>query len=98
MSRSLRTGTSDGKKQSRNFASAKQYTDWREMLDSEKLDVVSITNNNGERAGAIVEAAKRKINVVAEKPLAIDKAGSGRSPRSRRAEQDLARHAVADAL
>ena len=45
------------------------------MLDKEKLDVVSVTNNNGERAGAIIEAAKRKINVMAEKPLAIDKAG-----------------------
>src|SRR5215204_3995299 len=45
--------SSDGKKQNR-LPSAKQYTDWREMLDKEKLDVVSITNNNGERAEAIV--------------------------------------------
>lgn len=65
---------STGKKQAK-LASAKQYSDWREMLDRESLDVVSVTNNNGERAQAIVEAAKRKINVVAEKPLAIDKAG-----------------------
>lgn len=65
---------SGGKKQAK-LGSAKQYSDWREMLDKEKLDVVSITNNNGERAGAILEAAKRKINVVAEKPLAIDRAG-----------------------
>ena len=57
------------------LGSAKQYQDWREMLDKEKLDVVSVTNNNGERAGAIIEAAKRKINVMAEKPLAIDRAG-----------------------
>lgn len=49
---------------------AKRHTDWRAMLDSEKLDVVAITNNNGERADAILEAAKRKINIVAEKPLA----------------------------
>jgi predicted dehydrogenase len=65
---------SAGKTQTR-LGSAKKYTDWREMLDKEKLDVVSITNNNGERAAAIIEAAKRKINVMAEKPLAIDKAG-----------------------
>lgn len=66
--------SSDGKKQSR-LGAAKQHSNWREMLDNEKLDVVSVTNNNGERAEAIVEAARRKINVVAEKPLAIDKAG-----------------------
>jgi predicted dehydrogenase len=64
---------SQGKKQAK-LGTAKPYTDWREMLDREKLDVVAITNNNGERAGAILEAAKRKINVVAEKPLAIDRA------------------------
>jgi len=61
--------TSDGKPQNR-LSSAKQYTSWQELLDKEKLDVVSVTNNNGERAQVILEAAKRKINVVAEKPLA----------------------------
>jgi predicted dehydrogenase len=54
---------------------AKRYDDWKAMLDAEKLDVVAITNNNGERAPAILEAARRKINVIAEKPLAIDRAG-----------------------
>lgn len=63
-----------GKKQPK-LVSAKQYTDWREMIRSEKLDIVAVTNNNGERAAAIVECAKRKINVVAEKPLAIDRSG-----------------------
>ena len=33
---------------------------------------------------AIIEAAKRKINVMAEKPLAIDKRGSERRPARRR--------------
>ena len=66
--------SSDGKKQNR-LPNAKQYTNWREMLDNEKLDVVSVTNNNGERAEAIVEAARRKIHILAEKPLSIDKAG-----------------------
>ena len=67
---------SAAKKQAK-LPNAKQYTNWQEMLDREKPDVVSITNNNGERAGAIIEAAKRKINVIAEKPLAIDKTGLG---------------------
>ncbi len=65
---------SRGRKQAK-LSQAKQYSDWREMLDREKLDVVSVTNNNGERAGAIIEAANRKMNVVAEKPLSIDRKG-----------------------
>ena len=59
----------------RRPANVKRYEDWRAMLDSEKLDVVAVTNNNGERAEAIIEAAKRKIHVIAEKPLATDRAG-----------------------
>lgn len=54
---------------------AKRYDDWRAMLDAEKLDVLAVTNNNGERAQSIIEAATRKIHVIAEKPLAIDRAG-----------------------
>ena len=69
------------------------------MLDNEKLDVVSVTNNNGERAEAIVEAAKRKINIVAEKPLSIDKAGLRRCPsRASNGTKYLARHAVEHAV
>jgi predicted dehydrogenase len=61
--------------QFRRIPGAKRYDDWKAMLDSEKLDVVAVTNNNGERAQAIIEAARRKINVMAEKPLATDRAG-----------------------
>lgn len=50
----------------------RKYTNWREMLDREKdLDVVAVTNNNGERAEVIVAAAERKKHVMAEKPLAL---------------------------
>ena len=80
------------------LSSAKKYDDWREMLDKEKLDVVSVTNNNGERAGAIIEAAKRKINVMAEKPLAIDKARPARRSPGRRDQQNFSGHDAADAL
>ena len=73
-SRSSPTGPPD-QATLRRPANVKRYDDWKAMLDSEKLDVVAITNNNGERAPVIIEAAKRKINVVAEKPLAIDRAG-----------------------
>jgi predicted dehydrogenase len=54
------------------LASAKQYTDYLEMLRGEQLDVVAVCNNNGERAAAIVACAERKLHVVAEKPLAIE--------------------------
>ncbi len=52
----------------------KPYSDYRRMLDSEKPDVVAVCNNNGERAAAILEAANRKMNVIAEKPLALTRA------------------------
>ncbi len=53
------------------LAGAKSYSDYRRMLDTEKPDVVAVCNNNGERAAAILEAASRKMNVIAEKPLAL---------------------------
>lgn len=63
----LQSVTSKGKAKS-----AKQYSSPEEMLDREHLDVVSICGPNGDRAKWIVECAKRKVNVVAEKPLAIN--------------------------
>lgn len=53
------------------LASAKRYGNYMEMLDSEKLDLVAVCNNNGERAAAILACAERKLNVIAEKPLAV---------------------------
>lgn len=55
------------------LASAKQYTDHLAMLDREKIDIVAVCNNNGERAAAIIECAKRKFHVIAEKPLAVNR-------------------------
>jgi predicted dehydrogenase len=52
-------------------AGAREYRDWRELLDHEKLNIVGICGANGERAGIILECTKRKLHVVAEKPLAI---------------------------
>lgn len=53
-------------------AQARRYADYRQMLDREKLDLVAICNNNGERAGAILACAERKLNLIAEKPYALD--------------------------
>jgi len=54
-------------------ARARQYTDYRALLDREQLDMVAICGTNGARAPAILAAVERKLHIVAEKPLAIDK-------------------------
>jgi predicted dehydrogenase len=59
------------KKSNPRLATAKVYADSRRMLDAEKLDIAAICNTDGERAAAIIECAQRKVNVIAEKPLAI---------------------------
>jgi predicted dehydrogenase len=56
------------------LANAKLYADYRQMLDTEKPDVVAVCNSDGERAAAILEAVRRKHNVIAEKPLALTRA------------------------
>ena len=61
----------EGFARNRHAKSARPYHDWRELLDREKLDMAAICGANGERAGIILECAKRKLNIVAEKPLAI---------------------------
>ncbi|MCZ2150974.1 MAG: Gfo/Idh/MocA family oxidoreductase [Bryobacterales bacterium] len=53
------------------LARAKHYTDWRRMLDQEKLDLVSVCNANGPRAGAILACLDHKLDIIAEKPLAL---------------------------
>ena len=57
----------------RRLAAAKSYSDYRAMLDQEKPEVVSVCNPNGERAAAIVACLERRMHVVAEKPLAIER-------------------------
>jgi predicted dehydrogenase len=53
------------------LASARHYTDYRRMLDFEKLDMVSVCNPNGPRAQAILACLERKVHIIAEKPLAL---------------------------
>ncbi|HUQ91397.1 MAG TPA: Gfo/Idh/MocA family oxidoreductase [Bryobacteraceae bacterium] len=55
------------------LASAKHYTDWRRMLESEKLDIVSVCNANGPRAEAILACLDHKVHIIAEKPLALNR-------------------------
>ncbi len=58
----------------KRYPNAKAYTDYRRMLDAERLDVVGVCNSNGERAAAILACVERKAHVAAEKPLAIERA------------------------
>ena len=52
----------------------KKYTDYTEMLDSEELDIVHICTPHYLHCEMIVEALKRNINVLCEKPMCISHA------------------------
>lgn len=53
------------------LAGARAYSGYRQMLDSEKLDLVAVCNSNGERANAVLACLERNLHVIAEKPLSI---------------------------
>ena len=46
------------------------YEDWREMLDKEKLDIVSVCRPYPMNTEASIEALGRNIHVISEKPVA----------------------------
>jgi predicted dehydrogenase len=54
-------------------ARAHRYARLSELLDHESLDLVALCNNNGDRASAILACASRNLNVIAEKPLALNR-------------------------
>jgi predicted dehydrogenase len=54
-------------------ARARQYRTVEEMLSREELDVAAVCNNDGDRASAVVACLNRKLNVIAEKPLATSR-------------------------
>jgi predicted dehydrogenase len=53
------------------LTNAKGFLDYRQMLDQTKPDVVAVTNDDGARAAAVLEAVNRGLHTIAEKPLAI---------------------------
>ena len=55
----------------RALAGARRYDDYHRMLDAEKLDVVAICDENGQRAASVIACAERGLAIAAEKPLAI---------------------------
>jgi predicted dehydrogenase len=52
---------------------ARPYATAAEMLKRETLDLVAVCNNDGERTAAILACANRHLNVIAEKPLALNR-------------------------
>lgn len=50
---------------------AKAYKDYREMLQKEKIDAVSVCTPNAVHAPATIEALKTKCHVLCEKPMAV---------------------------
>jgi UDP-N-acetyl-2-amino-2-deoxyglucuronate dehydrogenase len=50
---------------------SKYYTDYSKMLDSEKMDAVIICTPSGLHPDMGIEAAKKKMHVISEKPMAI---------------------------
>ena len=51
---------------------AKAYTDYKDMLKNEKLDLVSIAVPTKKHKEVALEAINKKINVLIEKPIAAD--------------------------
>lgn len=47
------------------------YTNYKEMLDREKPDLVAIATESGKHAGIALECIKRKCNIIIEKPIAL---------------------------
>jgi UDP-N-acetyl-2-amino-2-deoxyglucuronate dehydrogenase len=53
-------------------ANAKWYTDYRELLEKEKLDAVFIASPHYLHAPMTIAAAEKEVNVFCEKPMAIN--------------------------
>ena len=56
------------------YGVARWYTDYNEMLAKENLDAVSVCTWNAEHKGATIAALKSGVNVICEKPMAMNQA------------------------
>lgn len=50
---------------------AREYTDYREMIDNEKIDILDIVTPSYIHTEIALYAMDRKINVITEKPIAL---------------------------
>lgn len=60
------------------FTIKSRYTDYKDMLQSEDLDVVCIATPNDLHAPIVSEAAKRGLHILCEKPIALNQAEAKR--------------------
>ncbi|MCA9083670.1 MAG: Gfo/Idh/MocA family oxidoreductase [Planctomycetaceae bacterium] len=58
-------------KKGREFPDAKQFTDYREMLDSlgDKIDIVTVSTPDHNHAAAAIKAMRMKKHIYCQKPL-----------------------------
>ncbi|HIW74399.1 MAG TPA: Gfo/Idh/MocA family oxidoreductase [Firmicutes bacterium] len=49
----------------------KQYTDYRQMLKNEKLDLVAIATESGKHAAIALDCIEAGVNLIIEKPIAL---------------------------
>ena len=49
----------------------KRYTDYREMLKKERIDLVAIATESGRHAAIALDCIEKGINVIIEKPIAL---------------------------
>ena len=49
----------------------KQYTDYKQMLEEEDLDLVAIATESGKHAAIALDCIERGIHVIIEKPIAL---------------------------
>ena len=54
------------------------YTDYKEMLDKENLDIISVCTLADSHCDITVNAARRGVHVLCEKPMALDLAEADR--------------------
>ena len=51
--------------------STKQYTDYKQMLDEEDLDLIAIATESGKHAAIALDCIEKGIHVIIEKPIAL---------------------------
>ena len=49
----------------------REYTDYKEMLNNEKLDLVAIATESGKHAQIAIDCLSSGVNVIIEKPIAL---------------------------
>ena len=49
----------------------RKYTDYNEMLDKEKIDLIAIATESGKHAKIALDCIEKRINLIIEKPIAL---------------------------